>query len=361
MPSSYTGVAANITAGAKPSTNLPIDADTPNAASVTTPFQKIIDFEEYLLEQIAAQQASNWVPRQTATITKVVALGYNGALWVAAFYDGTNSKFYSSPDLVTWTVRTTIAAVSINTGSFVWSSSLGIWVFCCDATAASFWSSPDGLTWTLRTSPGGTGTDVCWTGTRFHSVGDNGGVPTIGTSTDGINWGTNTAIPAGALTSQSRITSGGGVVVVAPRSIATTTQIYTSPDGAVLAWTGRTWLSSTQVTGVDYGNAQFVATDGTRIGTSPDGATWTQRTAGLSGLGSAPTARVRVLWNGRQYLVVGGTSIWSSPDSLTWKKRVGAKSPTAAYLAAAADATNCAFAIGGDDGFAQASMYAPLT
>ena len=57
--------------------------------------------------------------------------------------------------------------------------------------------------------------------------------------------------------------------------------ILTSPDGA--SWTQRTSGTSNRLRGVTYGNGLFVAVGyGGTILTSPDGVSWTARTSGTS-------------------------------------------------------------------------------
>jgi len=100
--------------------------------------------------------------------------------------------------------------------------------------------------------------------------------------------------------------------------------IMTSPDG--ITWTQRTAPTITRWYSVCYGDGIFVAiarnTD--IIMTSPDGITWTQRTVPIS------TAWISVGWgNGLFVAVPYDDNIFiTSPDGITWTQRTA---PTTAY------------------------------
>ena len=104
------------------------------------------------------------------------------------------------------------------------------------------------------------------------------------TSSNGITW-TQQPIPMGTSPNINRWQSvcygepSGQPLFVAVSS-AGAHRIATSPDG--ITWTARTAVQTNAWTSVCWGNGMFVAvaSDGTnRVMTSPDGITWTARTA----------------------------------------------------------------------------------
>jgi hypothetical protein len=158
----------------------------------------------------------------------------------------------TSPDGITWTIRTSAAdnswrSVTYGNGLFVAVSS--------DGTGNRVMTSPDGITWTL------------------------GATDNIMTSPDGINW---TRRQTNIYNAWRSVTYGNGVFV-AVSSDGTSNQVIRSTDNGV------TWASSTNPStqswySVTYGNGLFVAVATTggvsnSVMTSPDGITWTTRTS----------------------------------------------------------------------------------
>jgi hypothetical protein len=97
-----------------------------------------------------------------------------------------------------------------------------------------------------------------------------------------------------------------------------TNRVMTSPDG--VTWTNRTAAAANQWYGVVYGNGQYVAvsSSGTnRAMTSPDGVTWTSQATVSGG-----TWRSVTYGNGLFVAVAiattGSTRIMTSPDGITW-------------------------------------------
>ncbi|HYS58534.1 MAG TPA: hypothetical protein VEM34_10385 [Burkholderiales bacterium] len=91
--------------------------------------------------------------------------------------------------------------------------------------------------------------------------------------------------------------------------------ILTSPDG--ITWTSRTAGTSSGLQGVTWSGTQFVAVGANGIIlTSPDAITWTSRVSGTINL------LYGVAWSGAEFVAVGfyGT-ILTSPDGITWTSR----------------------------------------
>ncbi|GAB3034168.1 hypothetical protein GCM10027185_40020 [Spirosoma pulveris] len=103
-----------------------------------------------------------------------------------------------------------------------------------------------------------------------------------------------------------------------------TNRVMTSPDG--ITWTARTAAENNSWYSVTYGNGQFVAVagDGTkRVMTSPDGITWTARTASennqWNGVTYGSGQFVAVASNGTNQVMTssGGPSVSIAPSSQT--------------------------------------------
>lgn len=177
-------------------------------------------------------------------------------------------------------------------------------------------TSPDGLTW----GPAGVPHDwrlqrVTWGGTLFVAVGHTVPLATgrqiIAASPDGLRW-TERTVPAAL---DDVAWSGDMFVAVGYRSI------LTSRDAAT--WKAHRLLLDGGLSGVTWGGSQFVAVGdilakgedyrlGTLIVTSPDGVTWSER--------SAPGVGLRdVTWSGERFVAVGRNSILTSQDGLTWE------------------------------------------
>jgi hypothetical protein len=161
----------------------------------------------------------------------------------------------------------------------------------------------------------------------LHSATSNGsGVYTvsgIATSTGGTSW-TDRTVPTGSLTSVvyaqglfvgvSCGTAGGCNATVANR-------VVTSPDG--ITWTSRSAAGNDdQWRSVTYGNGLFVAVgqSGDRVMTSPDGITWTARSAA----GDNDPWQAITYGDGLFVAVAQtGDRVMTSPDGITWTVTVG--------------------------------------
>lgn len=222
-----------------------------------------------------------WSARSAGTNLPLVSVTWAGTQFVAVSSSSSLSLAVSltSPNGTDWTVH----ATTIDSFTSVGSSDTQI----VAGGANKLYTSSDGITWTqCLCGPITNIFGVAWSGNKFVAVG--GSVDSdILTSTDGINWDSQTVPPPTAFDQ--------------PRNQFGTV-------GSV-SWSGK----------------QFIATaDGGLIITSPDGVTWTNQSSGSSQSLAAAT------WTGSQYIAVGAElkprgisrgAIYTSPDAITWTHR----------------------------------------
>ena len=196
-----------------------------------------------------------WVLRQSAADISWQSVAYGNGFYAAVANSGTGNGVMTSPDGITWTPRTT-------PGSNVWNDiAYGNGIFAAVGSSGAIMTcgtlvSPctAGGTWTLRTS--GTGiplTAVAFGGNKFVVVSELGYSAGTLNSSDGITWA-GTGCPAGVYCNWTDITYGAGQFVAV--TYEGTYRAMTSPDGST--WTLRTapiygWSS------VGYGSGLFVA------------------------------------------------------------------------------------------------------
>ena len=199
-----------------------------------------------------------------------------------------------------------------NFTGIAWSSTLNLFAATVIGSTATFYTSPDGITWTVRTAPATSAwVGIAWNGTSFCAIGNTSGT-TAATSTDGITWTLRTLPGTGTWSS----IAWNGTVFCAIAS-QSGTMAATSPDGTT--WTLRTLPATTTWAQILWNGTQFLATSGTTSwGTSPDGTTWTSRTGPAVVSSSAPW--YNVAWGNGMYLYTTGTnSNWfTSTDGITW-------------------------------------------
>jgi hypothetical protein len=223
----------------------------------------------YSVAESADAVLGNWISRVSALNNNWQSVVYGDGLWVAISNQGFNSDIMTSPDGITWTIRTTPSAAgwnSITYGNGIYVAVRFGGTFTGNNTVLT---SPDGINWTLRSAIGSAWNDVHFANGLFVAVGNTNAIMR---STDGINW-------ASSFTSNSStwfsVTYGNGLwVAVASQSV--TGAIYTSPDA--INWTTRDSPILAEWQGVTYGNGIFVAVaiSGSRTIYSSDGITWNQ-------------------------------------------------------------------------------------
>ena len=197
-------------------------------------------------------------------------------------------------------------------------------------------TSPDGITWTLRTTP----VDNAWWGVawggpagqeKFVAVASTGSGDRVMSSPDGITWSTQTSASDSEWRSVVRGGPAGQEKFVA---VATTGEVMTSPDG--VTWTSQTSAAANQWWEVTWGGPagqeKFVAVSstgtGNRVMTSPDGITWSTQAS------ASDKTWYSVAWGDPpgaipgQFVAVSGDRpgnlVMTSPDGITWTSRTPA-------------------------------------
>ena len=192
-------------------------------------------------------------------------------------------------------------------------------------------TSPDGINWTLRPVPQvGQWRGLAYggpAGQEVYVAVSSTGARKVMTSPDGITWTTQDATNDAPTFLNSSlwwsITYGGpeGSRLFVATSVQGT-RIMTSPDG--ITWTARTAPNSNRLNHVDWDNNQFVAVastgTGNRATTSPDGITWTSRTtpADVDWVGLAYGNGV---WVATATSGTGNRIMTSSDGGVTWMLR----------------------------------------
>lgn len=255
-----------------------------------------------------------WTLRTTPTTTNP---GWYGVAWSGSLFVIIGlyaNKVLTSPDGITWTLRTA------QTGA--WDAiAYGAGLFVAIASADNHvMTSPDGTTWTKRSTPSAQQwLSVAWSGSLFVTVGNGtSNANCVMTSPDGITW-TLRACPTQA--AWASVTYGASLFVAVANNGAAGHRVMTSPDG--IAWTARTSAADDPWISVLYGGTTFVAlSQGGDVMTSSDGITWTLRTG--------PGTNSSQLAYGASTFVALGTGyptldayVATSPDGITWTARTG--------------------------------------
>lgn len=192
-------------------------------------------------------------------------------------------------------------------------------------------TSPDGITWTTRTSSAEDNQwkSVCWGNGQFVAVGSNSpgvGTHRVMTSPDGITWTarstpTNPLNPTAQLTWISVVWNGTNYVAVAngdDNAASVLNSVMTSPDG--ITWTIRSAASADSWSCIAWNGSVLAAVSQTgKVMTSPDGITWTSRTA------AAANQWYGLAWGNGVFVAtsIDGVSnrVMTSPDGITWTSR----------------------------------------
>ncbi|MEO5635113.1 MAG: hypothetical protein ABIS26_00715 [Candidatus Paceibacterota bacterium] len=295
---------------------------------------------ELIVTSLAASPLppANWIIRTTPA-KNMRAVTYGNGLFVAVngycqengTSGGTGSCIETSPDGITWTQRTVpeysnevyLSAVAYGAGIFVATQDVGY--------VQHLFTSPDGITWTSR--PGAAFNyvrDIVYANGKFVAVTspeNNSGFNYAWTSTDGINWSSQST-PSGTDNQWTGIAYGNGTYVAVGCGIATQSsyacnsnagnRVMTSPNG--ITWTLRADAADNMWQSITYGNGLFVAVassgTGNRVMTSPDGITWTLRTS------AADKAWYDVTYGNGTFVAVASSSttdsVMTSPDGINW-------------------------------------------
>lgn len=249
-------------------------------------------------EIVTSTDALTWVTRSAATDFDQVR--WDGARLYAV---GGPSKLATSADGVDWSFHRTGYSGDymhdiVNSGTRL-----------VAAAQTYYMSTPVTLDtpWPAHDWIGATTHDfgVIWDGTRFVSVGSNGGMRI---SSDGITYSYLSSADTG--TSEllrSIIHSGSQYVVVGFNGI-----ILTAPD--LSSWSVQNSGTSEHLYSVVYSGSNYAAvgTNGTII-VSGDAVTWSAATSNTT------NSLYSVIWAGDEFVAVGaGTTVLTSPDGLSW-------------------------------------------
>lgn len=185
-------------------------------------------------------------------------------------------------------------------------------------------TSPDGITWTLRTLPASMTVYAIANIGNIVVVAPSSGTAAARSSDGGVTWSSMT-LPASLSTPSLGVV--GGLFVLTGFVNAST--YYTSPDG--LTWTSRTWPATKQWTlTYDTVGGLMLAGDGssTTYYTSQDGLTWTSRT--LPAVGPDWRRGGRYYTTGVVARYVSGVTIYETTDGINWSSP--GVTPTSNYL-----------------------------
>ena len=270
----------------------------------------------------------NWTGRSQAAITgTVIGITWSPglSLWIAT--GSTTNTIATSPDGITWTGRGTIFTTQGN--AVAWSPQQNQLVACGSGTN-TLATSVNGIIWSGMTSPGTIVNNlysVIWNGQQWLCSGD--GNSRLATSPDGLIWTTRTSIQTTTVwgvawnDSVQLGTTNGGLYV----SVGSGTSVFASSlDG--ITWTNR---GSTGIATVGYGICWFAGAgiwvavgNGTNcIATGTADATSWQ---GYTGTSIFSTSGWAVAAGPNLVVAVGEntSAIASSPDGITWTQRSAA-------------------------------------
>jgi hypothetical protein len=252
------------------------------------------------LPTLAEYYAQDWALQTTPNSDDFLDVTYGNGLFVAV--SATAARVMTSPDGVTWTLRTATYITSC--------CAYGNGVFVALGIAGAMYSN-DGITWTAASGTALNGfRAVTYGNGRFVAVCTTGGATTdsVAVSTDGVTWTMHT----GAANQQWWGVAYGDGRFVAVSQDGTHRAMYS--DG-----TGTSWTLSTGDTNnvpwenIAYGNGVFVAV--AAAGTwmySGDGATWTYITGVV--------ASRSITYGFDRFLAVAATSgsVMTSLDGISW-------------------------------------------
>jgi len=206
----------------------------------------------------------NWVS-QTIQQEFFTGLGSNGVITVAS---GTSGALSTTTDGITWTARTPSPADNLRR-KIKWSPELGLFVGIGTGGA---YSSPDGLTWTLRSNLF-IDRALAWSPALGLFAGFRGGTQTMYTSANGTAWVSHAFADASFASWGSAAWNGMAFAALPDSNPA---RSAASTDG--INWTFGTSIASGANTSLTTSGTRFVGVGGNKVVTSDDnGVTWTSR------------------------------------------------------------------------------------
>jgi len=286
----------------------------------------------------STDQGLTWSRVATPNLVSGVGLNYNSVTYDEAqnqfILVGDYSYILSSSDGIAWVVQEDSAysfnAVATNRGA---ASAPGDGI----AVAVGYRGKVRTITgtttskWKYATSQTPSNLfGVCWNGSIFTAVGENGEALT---SSDGINW---TARSTGTTNQLNSVVWASNQLV----TVGAFGTIRTSPTG--VTWTARTSGTTLSLNSVAWSGTQLVAVGATgTVITSTDGITWTARTSGTT------NQLNHVTWSGSQFVAVGnGGVVLTSPTGTTWTVRTSGTTQHLTSIVWGAGGTNKFLAVG---------------
>jgi hypothetical protein len=159
-------------------------------------------------------------------------------------------------------------------------------------------------------------TSIAYNGSRLVIVADGGTNPVASSDDLGTTWTQRTATNV----RWRAVTYSPDLDLFCAVALSGTFRVMTSPDG--ITWTDRTASQANTWLGVTWGNGLFVAVSGggtNRVMTSPDGITWTNRIASVV----ADWRDVEWIPDLSLFVAVGNGQVMTSPDGINWTTRTG--------------------------------------
>lgn len=237
----------------------------------------------------------NWTPRASGMTPEYGGLNasnWNGSQFMVA---GDNGYTYRSTDGISWNP---IPRNGISTQSLIWSGSQ----YMSSGAGGYISTSPDGGSWTyISPSNNDIYYSLAYNGSKYVVAGQNA----IYRSSNATTW-TNIQSP---MDSQRRAVGWNGSVfmVVGPNGA-----FLTSSDG--VEWLQGTMSQSYDLYAITSSGSQFVAVG--ESGTIVTDSGWVTRSSGTG------QHLYGVVWTGSMYVAVGASNtIVTSPDGITWTVR----------------------------------------
>jgi hypothetical protein len=275
-----------------------------------------IEFDVIFPTAYGTTPLGTWTQGATPADNTWVAVAWSPTLGlfaaVAEGSTGLTDRVMTSPDGVTWTLRTTKQR---NWRAICWVAQLGLFVAVANAgTGTLAMTSDDGITWTPRTTPADNAwRSVVWADSLnlLVAISDTGTTSRVMTSPNGIDWTLRTSPAASAWQSVAWSEELDLLVAVAN---AGTNRVMTSPDA--INWTERSasaanswaWVTWSKELGLFFS----VASAGTGRGMrSTNGIDWTTTTPGLD------TAFRSIIWAAELGLFITVAAVNSGSNILT--------------------------------------------
>lgn len=264
---------------------------------------------------------ASWTVSTVPTATILYDITYGNSLYVAV---GMSGHIFTSSDAITWTLQT--SGTSEQLVSIEWDSTLSLFI-CVGVTTIR--TSSDATTWSAATIPSGLGTRSSnipiagsgkvlekLNGTWFTTIGS---ADHIIKSTNGTTW--TLSFIGGSLSTSSNVIAGSTLNPSNNALFKLESTLIACPaaGGLMLASTStNTWtVAADTATGifnaVAYGAGLYVAVgNGGIVYTSPDGITWTSRTSGTV------TNLTGIAWSGAEFIAISSTVAIRSTDGMSW-------------------------------------------